>query len=36
VKGDTLTLNVTVGDSKESVGTYTLTRGSEGRLMKCR
>lgn len=36
VKGDTLTLNVTVGDSKESVGPFTLTRGSEGRVMKCR
>ena len=36
VKGDTLTLNVTVGDSKESLGPFTLTRGSEGRVMKCR
>jgi hypothetical protein len=36
VKGDTLTLSVTVGDSKESVGPFTLTRGSEGRVMKCR
>ncbi|MDQ3917717.1 MAG: hypothetical protein M3348_04515 [Acidobacteriota bacterium] len=36
VKGDTLTLTVNVGDSKESVGTFTLTRGSQGRLMKCR
>ena len=36
VKGDVLTLTVTLTDTKETVGTFTLTRGSEGRLMKCR
>jgi hypothetical protein len=39
VRGDTLTLAVTFdgGGEEEEVGTtYTLTRGSEGRLMKCR
>lgn len=36
VRGETLTLTVTLADPEEEVGTYTLTRGSEGRLMKCR
>ena|SRR5438105_1929287 len=36
VKGDVLTLTVTLADTKDAVGTFTLTRGSEGRLMKCR
>jgi hypothetical protein len=38
VRGDTLTLTVTFEGSKEEEerNTYTLTRGSEGRLMKCR
>ena len=36
VRGDTLTLTVAFADSEEEGNTYTLTRGSEGRLMKCR
>ena len=36
VGGDTLTLTVTLTDTDEDAGTYTLTRGSEGRVMKCR
>jgi hypothetical protein len=35
VKGETLTLTV-VADPEETVGEFTLTRGSEGRVMKCR
>ena len=31
-----LTLTVTIPDKKETVGTYNLTHGSEGRVMKCR
>jgi len=36
VSGDTLTLNVTLTDTDEDAGSFTLTRGSEGRVMKCR
>jgi hypothetical protein len=36
VSGDTLTLNVTLTDTNEDAGSFTLTRGSEGRIMKCR
>jgi len=36
VKGDEMTLTVSLTDTKETVGTFTLTRGSDGRLMKCR
>lgn len=36
VSGDTLTLTVTLTDTDEDAGTYTLTRGSEGRVFKCR
>jgi hypothetical protein len=36
VSGDTLTLTVTLTDTDEDAGSYTLTRGSEGRIMKCR
>ena len=36
VKGDEMTLNVSLTDTKETVGAFTLTRGSEGRVMKCR
>ena len=31
-----LTLTITIPDKKETIGTYNLTHGSEGRLMKCR
>lgn len=36
LSGRTLTLTVTPEGSEESVGTFTLARGSEGRLRKCR
>ncbi|HVF42533.1 MAG TPA: hypothetical protein VM936_05965 [Pyrinomonadaceae bacterium] len=36
VSGDTLTLTVTLTDTDEDAGTFTLTRGSEGRVFKCR
>lgn len=36
VSGETLKLTVTVADTGESIGTFTLTSGSEGRLWKCR
>lgn len=36
VAGDEMTLTVTLENSDESVGTFTLRRGSEGRLRKCR
>ncbi len=36
VTGDEMTLTVTLANSNEAVGTFTLRRGSEGRLRKCR
>ena len=33
---DALTLTVTLTDTDEDAGTYTLTRGSAGRVFKCR
>lgn len=36
VSGDELSLTVTLTDTSQPVGSYTLTRGSEGRLRKCR
>jgi len=35
VKGESMTLTVTLSETREQVGTYTLTRGSRGRLWKC-
>lgn len=35
VKGESMTLTITLTETKEEVGTYTLTRGSRGRLWKC-
>ena len=35
VDGKTLTLTVTLADTGRVVGTFTLTRGSSGRLFKC-
>jgi hypothetical protein len=35
VEGETLTLTVTLADSGRVVGTFTLKRGSAGRLFKC-
>jgi len=31
-----LTLTITIPDKKETIGNFTLTHGSEGRVMKCR
>jgi hypothetical protein len=31
----TMTLTVTLTDSNEKVGTFTLTRGQAGRIVKC-
>ena len=36
VTGDEMSLTVTLTDEKESIGDFTLRRGSEGRLRKCR
>ena len=36
VIGKELTLAITNPDRKETIGNFTLTRGSEGRVMKCR
>lgn len=36
IEGDVMTLAVTETDTGESVGTYTLTRGAQAKLMKCR
>ena len=36
VEGDTMTLNVTESDTGQSVGTFTLTRGRQPLIMKCR
>ena len=36
VSGKTMTLTVTLTDSSESIGTFTLTQGSEGQVFKCR
>ena len=35
VNGDTMNLTVTLTDSNETVGTFTLTRGRGGRLRRC-
>lgn len=35
VKGESLTLTVKLVETGEEVGTYTLTRGSSGRLWRC-
>ncbi|HEX8650885.1 MAG TPA: hypothetical protein VF708_08580 [Pyrinomonadaceae bacterium] len=36
VNGETMTLTVTLTDTNETLNTFTLTHGSEGRVMKCR
>lgn len=36
VTGDQMTLTVTLTDKGEEIGRFTLARGSEGRLRKCR
>lgn len=35
IKGDTMTLTVKLADSDEVLHTYTLKRGSSGRIRKC-
>jgi hypothetical protein len=35
VAGQTLTLTITLTDSQQQVGTYTLTRGQAARLFRC-
>ena len=35
VHGQTMTLTVTFKESQQSIGTFTLTQGSGGRLWKC-
>lgn len=35
VSGDHMTLTVTLSDSNETVGTFTLTHGTNGRLRRC-
>jgi hypothetical protein len=35
-KDGNMTLTVTNPEKKETIGSFTLTRGSDGRLMKCR
>ena len=36
VNGDEMSLTVTLTEEKQSIGDFTLRRGSEGRLRKCR
>ncbi|MGH9971538.1 MAG: hypothetical protein ACREBG_27595 [Pyrinomonadaceae bacterium] len=36
INGNEMTLIVTFTENSESVGTFTLTHGNEGRLWKCR
>ena len=36
VEGETMTLTVTFDKTGESIGDFTLTRGNQGRVMKCR
>lgn len=36
VRDKVMTLTVTLTDTDEAAGTFTLTQGSEGRIMKCR
>jgi hypothetical protein len=35
VAGDRMTLTIRLSDTGETVGTFALTRGSAGRVMKC-
>jgi hypothetical protein len=35
VEGETMTLDVTLTESGDSIGTFTLTRGQAARLTKC-
>ena len=35
VSGSSMTLTIRLTDSNESIGTFTLTRGTPGRVVKC-
>ena len=35
IKGETMTLSVTLTEGGENIGTFTLTRGEDARLTKC-
>ena len=35
IKGDTMSLTVTVANSDQTIGPFTLTRGKSGRIRKC-
>lgn len=35
IEGETMTLTVTLSETKETIGSYTLTRGKSGRIRKC-
>jgi hypothetical protein len=35
VRGDAMTLTVRLTDSADAIGTFSLTRGSPGRVVKC-
>jgi len=35
ILGETMTLTVTLSETKESIGTFKLTRGQDGRIRKC-
>ena len=36
VRGEEMTLTVTSGSKNETIGTFTLRRGAQSRLMKCK
>jgi len=36
INGNTMTLTVKLADSSETIGTFTLEHGKEGRIVKCR
>jgi hypothetical protein len=36
IKGDEMALSVTLNTTSEEIGTFTLSRGSQGRIWKCR
>jgi hypothetical protein len=35
IAGETMTLTVTLSKTRETIGTFTLTRGQDGRIRKC-
>ena len=35
IASETMTLKVTLSETKETIGTFTLTRGQDGRIRKC-